>query len=614
MGDFFYYGQKDTIRRLNELAGRGAVVASYAPAVGRSPLGDANGRITPSWLDPDMPIVTNLAIAAGPVSKLGFVYRNGGGAAQYWKIATLPKSDSSASAVIRVDAVMGGWDASALAAVSFIYGSRGAAPQPAIEWSCSPIIPTGARFVCYMEEDLSYSIYLLFPAGAFAQAAFNVMGQQTTTIQSPKSQASATGTLVWDLGAAAGAAGYTAPRMTSAQGRTSTSGTLFSDLVAVGDSAGNNSYIAPGLANVAATVDREMLRLAIGPSTFQKGLCSWFVSAGHGSLLRDGYKCKMRFYDAQTAGFTADLLSVSGNGKVYMPLLKAGSTDPSTLRHNISRGTAQGDEILYVGRDGAASPSFAVLASDGVGAWGQPLSVIYAGKNSNSSRSISAAGTVNTSGNDYAEYIFKNPHCCVIFPGQIVGITAENKITDQWADAIMFSIKSTAPSFVGGDTWASDLGSRPSPQAGSAPTQPLRREDVVAQQPVPGTNPPEFEDVVTESGDTDEEWAEKQAAYTAALAAHNIAVQQDAVAMATFDAALEVERQKVDRIAIAGRVPVNVQGAQPGDYIVPVQDGAGIKGIAVHEYDLSMKQYFRAVGRVISIEPDGRAYVMVKVV
>ena len=178
----------------------------------------------------------------------------------------------------------------------------------------------------------------------------------------------------------------------------------------------------------------------------------------------------------------------------------------------------------------------------------------------------------------------------------------------------MFSIKSTAPSFVGGDSWASDIGQRPSPQAGPAPSQPLRREDVVAQQPVPGTNPPEYEDVVTESGETDDEWAEKQAAYTAALATHNVAVQQDAEVMAAFDAALEAERQKVDRIAIAGRVPVNVLGAQPGDYIVPVQDGAGIKGIAVHGDDLSMQQYLRAVGRVISIEPDGRAYVMVKAV
>jgi len=252
--------------------------------------------------------------------------------------------------------------------------------------------------------------------------------------------------------------------------------------------------------------------------------------------------------------------------------------------------------------------------SNGLGGWSDAGSVFYVGKNSTSSRSINLAGTVNTGGNDYAEYIFKSPICGTIAPGQIVGITADNKVTDKWADAVMFSIKSTAPSFVGGDTWANGVGQRPSPKAGAAPTQPLRREDVLTQQPVPGTNPLEFEDVVTEPGDSDDEWAEKQAAYTAALDAHNAAVQQDAEVMAAFDAALEVERQKVDRIAIAGRVPVNVQGAQPGDYIVPVQDGVDIKGIAVHEDDISMKQYFRAVGRVISIELDGRAYVMVKVV
>ncbi|EZP39372.1 hypothetical protein BW37_02245 [Janthinobacterium lividum] len=178
----------------------------------------------------------------------------------------------------------------------------------------------------------------------------------------------------------------------------------------------------------------------------------------------------------------------------------------------------------------------------------------------------------------------------------------------------MFSIKSTAPSFVGGDSWADNVGPRPSAQARAVPEQPLRREGVVTQQSVPGTNPPEYEDIVTEPGDTDDEWAEKQEAFAAALAIHNNAMQQDAEAMAAFDAALEVERQKVDRIAIAGRVPVNVLGAQPGDYIVPVQDGAGIKGIAVREDDLTMKQYLHAVGRVISIEPDGRAYVMVKAV
>ena len=217
-------------------------------------------------------------------------------------------------------------------------------------------------------------------------------------------------------------------------------------------------------------------------------------------------------------------------------------------------------------------------------------------------------------GNDYAEYIFKSPICGIVAPGQIVGITADNKITDKWADAVMFSIKSTDPSFVGGDSWADNVGRRPDPLAGAAPFQPMRHETTTAQQHVPGTNPPEYEDVVTEAGDSDDEWAAKQAVYADTLAAYTAAVQQDADAMATFDAALEVERQKVDRIAIAGRVPVNVMDAQPGDYIVPVPDGAGIKGISIRKADLPNSQYLDAVGRVISIEPDGRAYVMVKVV
>lgn len=82
---------------------------------------------------------------------------------------------------------------------------------------------------------------------------------------------------------------------------------------------------------------------------------------------------------------------------------------------------------------------------------------------------------------------------------------------------------------------------------------------------------------------------------------------------AEYDAALEAARQTVDRIAFAGQVPVNVQGAEPGDYIVPVADGAGIGALMVREDDLTFKQLLRAVGKVIAIEDDGRARIIVKV-
>jgi len=334
-----------------------------------------------------------------------------------------------------------------------------------------------------------------------------------------------------------------------------------------------------------------------------------FAELGGGG--QAAYSLHVRASDDAGGPATGDLLKLTGQGIMYAPVLKAGSHDSSLQYHCISRTGQQGAPILYVGLD-VDSPSIAMQVA-GVYDWATPAAVMHVGTNTVTRRSIAVGGTVSTGGNDYAEYFFKCLRCGLIMSGQIVGITADNSITDRWADAVMFAIKSTAPSFVGGDTWANGAGPRPLPQAGPVPAPPPRRADVIEQRALPGTNPPEYQEVVT-PGDTDAEWAAKQAAYAAALAAHDAAVRQDAEAMAAFDAALEVERQKVDRIAIAGRVPVNVLDAQPGDYIVPVQDGDGIKGIPVRQADLSHLQYLQAVGRVISIEPDGRAYVMVKVV
>ncbi|QYG07168.1 hypothetical protein [Janthinobacterium sp. PAMC25594] len=617
MGDFFYYGQKDTIRRLNELAGRGAVVASYAPAVGRSPLGGPNGYMNPAWLDPSISIATTWPVTVGMTNKAGYSFIGQNPPTGLWyRIATFAADGGSNAQHLRIDGVLNdNWAASASSPFVLMLGVRGGFYYDA---TFNGTVAVNARIAVFQQANGTFEVYLHFRPGTFGSASFNLLGYTATTYAQPVSvTATPAGTVVYDTG---DATTYPPRWRGIAPAGTSTGSiaSLFRSTIFVGNGTASTSFLnAGGEQNaVAAGTFRTMLALGVGGITgsANPGVFNWKVSAGNGALTKDGYTMALSAYDTGSNTNSADLLSVRGTGLVYMPLLKAGSTDAAAGRHNISKTGSQGMEILYVGLNGATNPSIAVLAADGLGGWNNAGTVLYVGKNAASGRSIGAPGTINGMGNDYAEYIFKSPICGIVAPGQIVGITADNKVTDKWADAVMFSIKSTAPSFVGGDSWANDVGPRPSPQTGPAPTQPLRRTDVVTQQPVPGTNPPEYEDVVTEPGDTDEEWAEKMATYTAALAAHNIAVQQDAEAMATFDAALEVERQKVDRIAIAGRVPVNVQGAQPGDYIVPVQDGAGIKGIAVREDDLSMKQYFRAVGRVISIEPDGRAYVMVKVV
>lgn len=153
---------------------------------------------------------------------------------------------------------------------------------------------------------------------------------------------------------------------------------------------------------------------------------------------------------------------------------------------------------------------------------------------SNGGRSINAAGTVNASGADYAEYMTKSGNFTVA-KGDLVGINAEGKLTNVFVDAVTFVVKSTNPSYVGGDTWGAEL-----------------------------------------KGDE-----------------------------------LEVARQSVDRIAFAGQVPVNVTSATAGQYIIPINDNGAIKGQAVS--NPTFEQYQFSVGKVIAVEQDGRARIIVKV-
>lgn len=173
---------------------------------------------------------------------------------------------------------------------------------------------------------------------------------------------------------------------------------------------------------------------------------------------------------------------------------------------------------------------------NGTTGWNAASTVAVIGKNSTSSRSINAAGTVNASGGDYAEYMTKAGEFSIA-KGDICGIDANGELTNVFTDAVTFAVKSTNPSYVGGDTWGAGF-------------------------------------------------------------------EKD-------DPELELARQKVDRIAFSGQVPVNVTNATPGDYIVPENDNGAIKGVAVSSPTLA--QYQTAVGRVIAIEPDGRARIIVKV-
>lgn len=310
-----------------------------------------------------------------------------------------------------------------------------------------------------------------------------------------------------------------------------------------------------------ATGDQFRLAATIGvrgiPGLVQDGQWEVVTSSGTSGLW-NGHTLSFTASDVFSGSGTVTALQLLGSGSVRV------GTDlrvPGVVYAGVENTEQQGVVKLRA----ANSAYFAVCS----GAYGSSNgTALNLAVNTGNGRSLNAAGTLNAGGADYAEYMVKGALCDIIAPGQIVGIDADGRLTDQWDSAISFAVKSSNPCMVGGDTWAAHLGPRP--------VAPTREDDV-----------------------TDEQWSD-------ALAAAQVAQQ-------TFDAALEAARQTVDRIAFAGQVPVNLQRATPGQFIVPVRAGDGIGGLAVDEADITLRQYMRAIGRVIAIEDDGRARIIVKV-
>ena len=227
--------------------------------------------------------------------------------------------------------------------------------------------------------------------------------------------------------------------------------------------------------------------------------------------------------------------------------------------HRINLEVAQGNNILVVSAySGASNDSVIIKAASGANP-NATTTVMEVTTNSSTGRSISAGGTINASGNDYAEYIEKEIEDNIA-KGDIVGINSNAKLTNIFADAVSFVVKSTNPSYVGGDAWGNE-------------------------EAMEGKRPERTID------QTEEEFAP---------------------ILAEFEARLEIERAKVDRIAFSGQVPCNVTGANVGDYIIPIElENGKIGGQAITTP--TFEQYQISVGKVWKIMEDGRAWIAVKI-
>lgn len=271
-----------------------------------------------------------------------------------------------------------------------------------------------------------------------------------------------------------------------------------------------------------------------------------------------------------------------------------------TVKHGVD---SQYTAALLEGMNASGEPQIIVFnGGPSANSWSTSGAVLFVSKNTNTQRSINAAGTINAGGADYAEYMTKAAGCGTIAKGDVCGVNVEGHLTKTWADAQSFVIKSTDPGLVLGDAWGQSVGPRPEgpgaePAAPIAPpTAPVSEEqaDVTAWQAIIAAYPAQ------------------QAAYQLAHAAWTVAKDAYDTALPEWEAALEAERQKVDRIAFAGQVPVNVSGDfEVGDYLIAAASGAGIKAVAVPADTITFDQYRRRVGKVWAVR-DGRAWVDVQ--
>ena len=213
--------------------------------------------------------------------------------------------------------------------------------------------------------------------------------------------------------------------------------------------------------------------------------------------------------------------------------------------------------------------------------------VINVGKGTSSNRSINALGTVNASGSDYAEYMKKSRSDLVIKKGDIVGINNNGELTNVFSESVHFVIKSTNPSYVGGDTW--DQGNVETP---TYPSILLHVE--------------EYTDLSSQEQEMYSYWEEQNLyANTKEL---NIFNEENEKYLEDKN----LHRNPYDRIAFCGQVPVNIYNAKTGQYVIPKQtDDDKIT------YDLAIsptfKEYRKSIGKVIKIQEDGRAFVIVNI-
>ncbi len=204
---------------------------------------------------------------------------------------------------------------------------------------------------------------------------------------------------------------------------------------------------------ISSIVTSGTARIAIGDGAVSGGALlnlggisggkTWFISSNYN--IGGGLEFIQSTTNGGTTPSSSAAMSITSGG-----ILLIGRTSVGSYNANICVGSATTFTADFMNAAGTTLQLWGTGSASTT--WNGTDSATYIGKNTSTNRSLSAAGTLNASGADYAEYMTKAIEDN-INKGDIVGVDSNGLLTNIFSDAISFVIKSTNPSYVGGDDW-----------------------------------------------------------------------------------------------------------------------------------------------------------------
>jgi hypothetical protein len=309
-------------------------------------------------------------------------------------------------------------------------------------------------------------------------------------------------------------------------------------------------------------------------------------------LLSDNLSTATPVIRATRTGASVDVVGVP-NGLFALNTTTVG--DSHRLRLSPVSDAGNGIVEIYGGATGTVVAKF-YATSAGTGGANAANAALKVGRDAITGRSIASSGTNIASGADYAEYETKGADF-QLKKGDVCGFDEAGRLTNTWALAVDFGLKTTDPGLVGGDNWFTE-------------PEPERPELSLPDAPVIS---------VGTLTDAEADEAARHRDICAGLkGAHAEAVAKYELEIEGFRERLEMARQAVDRISYTGKAPINVDDDQVVDYsqltwVVPVEKGGGISWRAVKDTDITNAEYRLAIGKIRGQHEDGRPIVAVGV-